>query len=136
MGKTETSFDTNKHHINIEFIVTDPKGLTHSVAGILDTGAPKTEFSDQFLIHAGFIDSVSPPKIKPGLQTQKYGTIALPSVGICGHKIYDFNVFVSHFEKSWGIDALIGLDFFRLFIVTLDFSKGLLIAEPYPMPRD
>ncbi len=72
--------------------------MPYSVAGILDTGAPSTEFSDQFLLHTGFLDSVDQNvSTKAGLQTQKYGVITLPSVTICGHKINDFEVFVSPF---------------------------------------
>ncbi len=101
----------------------------------MDTGAPKTEFSDQFLMHAGFVESVAEATIKPGLQTQKYGMTTLPSVEICGQKIDGFDVFVSHFEKSWGIDALIGLDFFRRFLITIDYLNDFLIAEPYLKER-
>jgi hypothetical protein len=60
----------------------------------------------------------------------------LPSVIICGHKTECFDVFVSRFEKSWGIDALIGLDFFRRFMITVDYSNGFLITEPYTEVTD
>ncbi len=50
---------------------------------------------------------------------------------ICGHEMNDFEVFVSYFETSWGVDALIGLDFFRRFLITVDFLGGNLIVEPY-----
>ncbi len=106
--------------------------MLHSVAGILDTGAPRTEFSDQFLVHTGFMNSTNENvSIKSGLQTQKYGMMTLPSVTICGHQMDDFEVFVSHFEESWGIDALIGLDFFRRFLVTIDYTNGVLVTSPY-----
>ena len=42
-----------------------------------------------------------------------------------------FEFFVSHFEQSWGIDALIGLDFFRRFLVTIDYKNGFLVTSPY-----
>ncbi len=135
MQKNVTSFDTSRHHIYIEPTVIDLKGLNYNVTGILDTGAPKTEFSDQFLIHTGFIESLTEIVIKPGLQTQKYRRITLPSVIICGHKIDCFDVFVSRFEKSWGIDALIGLDFFRRFMITVDYSNGFLVTEPLRPPN-
>jgi hypothetical protein len=131
-----TLFDIRRHHIYIEPELIDVKGLRYSVTGILDTGAPKTEFSDQFLVHTGFIESAAESIIKPGLQTQKYRRITLPSVMICGHKIDRFDVFVSRFEKSWGIDALIGLDFFRRFMITVDYSKGFLITAPYTEVTD
>jgi len=132
MRENITAFDTSEAHIHIEFIVINPKGINHSVAGILDTGAPNTEFSDQFLVYTGFLENRSEKKIlKPGLETQKYGKITLPSVTICGHQINSFEIFISQFEKSWGIDALIGLDFFRRFSVKIDYSKGILVTTPY-----
>lgn len=131
MQENITPYDTNKHHIHIDLVVTNPKGIIYSVAGILDTGAPRTEFSDQFLVHSGFIETKSENiSLKDGLQTQKYGKIILPSVIICDHKIDFFEVFVSHFESSWGIDALIGLDFFRRFRVTIDYTNGILLTTP------
>lgn len=132
MQENKTSFDTGQHHIHLEFTVADLNGTCYSVAGILDTGAPRTEFSDQFLMHTGFLDAKNEnAKLKPGLQTQKYGLIELPLATICGHRISSFPVFVSHFEQSWGIDALIGLDFFHHFLVTVDYQNGVLISSPY-----
>jgi hypothetical protein len=132
MRKHITSFDTRKHHIHLECFLTDAHGIIYSVAGILDTGAPQTEFSDQFLVYAGLLKSRREETIIPtGLQTHKYGKLTVPSVKICGHEITAFEIIVSSFEASWGIDALIGLDFFRRFLITIDYSKGVLITEPY-----
>jgi len=127
-----TTFDTSKHHILIEFYITDKNGIRHALAGVIDTGAPQTELSDKFLDYAGFIDGPNENvKIKPDLQTQKYAKLFLPTVDICGYSIDDFEVFISRFDTSWGIDALIGLDFFRQFKVTIDYAKGIIITEPY-----
>lgn len=132
MQKNNTSFDINKNHIYLDFFIQDLKGVKHSVRGILDTGAPRTEFSDDFLIHTGFIDTKNERvELKKGLQTQKYGMVEIPSANICNHQILSFEVFVSHFESSWGIDALIGLDFFRMFSVSIDYRKGNIITFPY-----
>jgi hypothetical protein len=131
MQENITSYDTNKHHIYIDVTVTNPKGIVYSVAGILDTGAPRTEFSDRFLVHSGFLETKSETvNLKPGLQIQKYSKITLPSVTLCHHQLDLFEVFVSHFESSWGIDALIGLNFFRRFRVTIDYSNGILLTMP------
>ena len=67
MRKNSTSFDISKHHIHVEFIVTDINNLRYSVAGILDTGAPSTEFSDQFLAHTGFLDIKNESNYLPSL---------------------------------------------------------------------
>ena len=126
-------FDTARHHIYIKFFVTHPlSGSRHSFNGILDTGAPRTEFADVVLSQIGFIANADHEVgIGPGLQTQKYGKTVLPSIEICGHIIQNFEVLVSRFEKSWGIAALIGLDFFRRFRVAIDYEAGLITTEPF-----
>jgi len=55
----------------------------------------------------------------------------LPQVEICGRHFDLLEVFVSKLDESWGIDALIGLDFFRKFRVTVDYQIGFLITEIY-----
>ncbi len=129
--RTVTPFDTSQHHIHTEFFVTDESGRNLHFDGVTDTGAPWTEFSDEFLAPLG---SVKPPAaeipIKPGLETQKYARISLPSITICGHTIDEFEVMVSRFDPTWGIAALIGLDFFRRFKVTVDYGRGVLVCEP------
>lgn len=128
MRATETFFDIERHHIHLELTVFN-NGIEYSIDAILDTGAPITEFSDQFLMFTGFIDSVKEDvEIKQGLQSQKYNRIVLPELRICGHTLNDFNVSLSYFEESWGIDALIGLDFFRRFKFEIDYSKGKIIT--------
>jgi hypothetical protein len=117
--------------IHIEVLLTNPTGIVYSVAGILDTSAPYTEFADDFLVYSGFLETKSDPiSLKPGLQTQKYGKIILPAAIICQHQIDNFEVGVSHFESAWGIEALVGLDFFRRFRVTIDYSNGTLLTTP------
>ena len=129
MQITETSFDTNRHHIHLELTVIK-NDVEYSVDAILDTGAPITEFSDQFLVFTGFMNlPENDIKIKQGLQSQKYNRLLLPEIRICGHTLNDFNISVSRFEDSWGIDALIGLDFFRLFKVEIDYSNGKIITS-------
>ena len=131
MPNTTTVFDTKKHHIYIPFYLVDAWGEKEELVGVLDTGAPKTEFSDFFLVRLGFskIEGQN-VQIKPGLQTQKYGKIILPSLEICGHTMQNYEVMVSRFDKSWGIAALIGLDFFRRFRVTVDYKEGHLVTAP------
>lgn len=53
MPVTETPFDVNRNHIHLEIILKHEDGREYSVDAILDTGAPVTEFSDQFLMFTG-----------------------------------------------------------------------------------
>ncbi|MEW6606551.1 MAG: retropepsin-like aspartic protease [bacterium] len=126
-----TTFNITDHYIYLPIFIVIGTHKYLEFDAILDTGAPMTEFSDTALQYAGFLDKVkNDVAIKSGLQTQKYSMVVLPQIKICGHEIKNFKVYVSHFEKSWGIDALIGLDFFRDYRVTIDYSKGILITEP------
>jgi len=128
----ETLFDTDRHHIHLEITVKNLDEIEYSLNAILDTGAPVTEFSDQFLSFTGFISSPDKSiQIKPGFQSQKYNKISIPEAKICGRVINDFNVYISQFDESWGIDALIGLDFFRKFIVEIDYSLGMIKTKSF-----
>lgn len=125
-----TTFDPNPAYIYLPITVASIDGKRHKFDAIFDTGSPRTEFSDRALHYAGFLDSVQEFPIQNGLQTQKHRRMSFPEITICGHPISNLEVFVSHFEETWGIDALIGLDFLRLFRLEIDFSKGVLVTAP------
>lgn len=132
MPATETAFDVQRHHIHLDLIVLNNKGVEYSVDAILDTGAPATEFSDNFLFFTQFLDSIDRDIItKPGIQSHKYNKVFLPEIRICGHSIKNFGIYVSHFEDSWGIDALVGLDFFRMFQIEIDYSRGVITTHSF-----
>ena len=127
-----TAYDPHKRYINLQIYVADKSGKKRDFLALLDTGAPATEFSDEVLQYLGFLEKPSEDiKLKPGLQTQKYGEVVLPHVEICSNIIKNLSVYVSHFEKNWGVDALVGLDFFKMFRVTIDYKDGQIITEPY-----
>ncbi len=125
--QTKTRFDTSRHHIHVLGQVRNHQGEPSHLEAVIDTGAPWTEVSDKFLLFAGLLDEVNGDVvIKPGLQTQKYGRLILPELSICGQTMTGLEIKVSRFEQSWGISALIGLDFFRRFRVTIDYSDAVL----------
>ena len=127
-----TTFDPSQKYILLSIVVTNVAGEPYKVDALLDTGAPTTEFSDDTLEYLGFLEKKRDNvHVQEGLQTQKYGRVVIPKIDICSHAIENLDVYVSHFEKSWGIKALIGLDFFRTFRVTIDYNKGLILSEPY-----
>lgn len=131
MSNILTPFEVELHHIYLELALQDISGVLRSARAILDTGAPRSEFSDQFLQYAGLISSTNEAiSLKPGLQTQKYAKVIIPHLEICGTTLQNFEVLVAKFEDSWGIDALIGLDFFRRFRTTIDYSKAQIEIEP------
>lgn len=132
MSKFHIPFDSSKHHIYVEFAIADNRDINRYGLGILDTGAPRTEFSDIFLKHTGLLNMhLSEMDIPSGQETKKYYKIVLHSVSICGYQFQNTEFVVSRFEKSWGIDALIGLDLFRTSRITIDYKRSLIISEPF-----
>lgn len=118
------------HNIFVPLFVVSKAGKLHEFDAVLDTGVPFTEISDRALQYAGFIETAEKNiQVKPGLYSQKYETLILPHIEICQQQIQNFKIYVSRFEEDWGIDALIGLDFFRLFRTTIDYGKGLILTE-------
>lgn len=127
-----TAFDPQKRYILLQIFVANKNNEMRDFVALLDTGAPATEFSDEALQYLGFLDKISPGvALKNGQQTQKYGKVVLLVLKICSQPVNNLEVYVSHFEKSWGIKALIGLDFFRRFKVTIDYKACQIITEPY-----
>lgn len=126
-----TPFDTSRHHIFTTFIVTHPTtGTKHSFEGIIDTGAPHTEFTDTVLARIGIIKAPNPDiQVREGLQSQKYGRITFPQLEICGQVLKNFQAFVTKLDESFGVDALIGLDFFRKFEVKINYKLGTIVTE-------
>jgi predicted aspartyl protease len=127
-----TIFNPKARYILIPIFVTNFDGKRRKFDALLDTGAPASEFSDEALQFAGLITKTDQDiTLKSGLQTQKYAYVVLPKVEVCSHEMEDLKVYVSHFEESWGIEALIGLDFFRQFRTTIDYQIGKLMTEAY-----
>ncbi len=91
--RATTPFDTNEHHILINVVIDTGHEIRWRIKAILDTGAPWTEISDEFLHNAGIPGDV--PKnisIPEGLQTQRHGKLVLPEVGVCGQTLSNIEV--------------------------------------------
>lgn len=126
-----TVFNTSRHHIYLNSTIIDRNGVPQIFRAILDTGAPKSEFSDRFLKTVSLLheDDIQNVNIPAGLQTGKYGSITIPRIECMGQTFTNFQVIISKFEEHWGVDALIGLDFFRRFRVTIDYKTSQIITE-------
>jgi hypothetical protein len=127
-----TAFDPEAPYIYLPVLVTTAEGIETELTAILDTGAPRTEFSDRALVYEGIMDAPVEVGVPVGLQTRKHSRIVLPNIRICGHDMPGLEVLVSRFEDSWSINALTGLDFFRQFRTEVDYSQGRLVTEALP----
>lgn len=126
-----TTFDPAQKYIFLSVLVTMTSGRRRELDALLDTGAPASEFSDKALQFAGLLKTLKEEVvIKDGLQTQKYDRVVLPEIEVCSCRLENLHVYVSRFDDRWGIDALIGLDFFRRFRTTIDYGRGEIVTEP------
>jgi RIP metalloprotease RseP len=121
--------------MNVVFaIVVFPLALLAGVPSLMPViGEPSTG-SPLWLAHlepGTRIEEVNGVVLPSGQQTKKYRRVVLPMVTICGFQFYDTEFLVSRFEKSWGIDALIGLDLFRQTRITIDYESSNIVSEPY-----
>lgn len=127
-----TAFNTSKHHIDLEGQLTFDQA-TYDFIGILDTGAPRTEFSLQFLLNSGILNqrALNSKNLNLKQATQKIGKLNIPVLEVCEQAMMETEVFISIFDSSWAVDALIGLDFFRKFKTCIDYSKGAIETESF-----
>lgn len=123
-------FDTKKHHIHTKLRVKSQSGMDVSFTAIVDTGAPFTELSDRSLIRVVYHTPQSEITTHDLQETQKYGKVRLVEAHTLGQCLDNWIVYVSRFDASWNIDALIGLDFLRRFKTTIDYGQGLIVTEP------
>lgn len=126
-----TQFDTSKHHIHAQLQIKSKSGQVVFFSAVIDTGASVTELSDSSLKRAGYTVDSSSVHIKHDQETQKYSKIRLSEASVLGQKLTDWVVYISKFDEGWGVDALIGLDFFKQFKVTIDYKQGIITTEPY-----
>lgn len=129
--QSTTQFDTTKHHIHAELQIKNKSGQVVFFSAVIDTGASVTELSDSSLKRVGYAIGSPDVYIKHGQETQKYSKIRLSEASVLGQKLTDWVVYISRFDDSWGVDALIGLDFFKQFKVTVDYKKGIIFTELY-----
>lgn len=129
--QTTTTFDTSEHHIYLAAKILDCNGVEHSFRGVLDTGAPATEFSDEFLLAVGILEpqAIKKVDIHPEQQTARYGRIVLPRIQCLGQTMENTRVKVVRFVEGWAVDALIGLDFFRRYEVKINYKSGTIVTE-------
>ncbi len=126
-----TTFNSDLRYIFLPIFLKTKDNVSYEFEAILDTGAPLTEFSDEALQFMGLLNyKKENVQLKPGFQTQKYDKVVIPEIQICSQIVENLPVYVSHFEKSWGIKALIGLDFFRRFEVLINYKLGQIITQP------
>jgi predicted aspartyl protease len=98
---------------------------------VLDTGATRTLISGSHLLATGYDPSTAAIRMET---TTASGVEYTPCVTVqrlrtLGQERSDFPVLALTLPPSAGVDGLLGLDFFRDRVLSIDFRSGLIALD-------
>lgn len=120
-------FDPAQGPIYVEAEVSGPKGRS-SLRLLLDTGATTSMIDPVMLVAVGYDPASSTDHVPV---TMGGGSVSIPRVGLnrlstLGQHRIGIAVLSHQLPAEAGADGLLGLDFFRGSILTVDFPRGLI----------
>jgi predicted aspartyl protease len=124
-------FDLRRGLIIVSAELTGPSGAT--VARLaLDTGASKTLVNAATLVSIGYDPALAPGRsqITTGSGVAYAARLPIQRIAALGQECFDLDIFAHTLPASAKIDGLLGLDFFRDCILTIDFRRGEIVLDP------
>jgi hypothetical protein len=120
-------FDPNRDAVFVKGEVSGPVGHVR-VKLVLDTGATTSLIHPDYLTIVGCDPAVSTDQVPviTGVGTQLLPRLVLSRLTALGLDRIDFPVLSHALPPATGADGLLGLDFFRGQVLTLDFRNGLI----------
>jgi len=121
------AFHPRRGLIIVRAVVTGPAGNAPALLA-LDTGATQTSVSLKVLVAAGYDPTAFPANAR---LTTGSGSIVVPRIPIVkinalNHNRSNFTVLAHTLPPQAAFDGLLGLDFLRGQVLTLDFRQGLV----------
>ncbi len=100
----------------------------------LDTGATGTLVNASMLVAVGYDLALAPERIEmtTGSGVEFAPRIAVSRISALGHIRENFPVLGHTLPPSAGVDGLLGLDFCRGQILTIDFQNGAITLGAWP----
>lgn len=95
----------------------------------LDTGASSTVVSKEILVTIGYNPDALPKAVNftTGSQVELASRVTVDKLQALGQERPHFSVIAHTLPPTASLDGLLGLDFFRNHILTLDFQNGQII---------
>ncbi|MFQ5652915.1 MAG: retroviral-like aspartic protease family protein [bacterium] len=124
------SFDSQRGLIVIQAELTGPTGSA-VLRLALDTGATATLVNVGMLVSIGHDPALSSDRqqVTTGSGVEFAPRIRLDRITALGEERTDFPVLCHTLPPSAGVDGLLGLDFFRARLLTIDFRIGQISLE-------
>jgi predicted aspartyl protease len=119
------AFDPQQGLIVIQAELEGPSGIA-VLRLALDTGATGTLINIGMLVSIGYDPALSPNRVQvtTGSGVEFVPRIALNKITALGQERADFTVLCHTLPPSASVDGLLGLDFFRGQILSIDFQNG------------
>jgi predicted aspartyl protease len=127
-------FNPTRTPIVLEGFITGPRG--DGVAKLaLDTGASRTLIRASILTAVGFDLSAATRhrNIRAATGGARAPVVELRQLLVLGQARTNFEVAAHELPPAVTYDGLVGLDFLRGLVLTLDFARGLISLDP-PRP--
>lgn len=126
------SFDGQRGLIVIPVRVTGPSGAA-VVRLALDTGATRTLINAGLLVAVGYDPAaiLERTEVTTGSGVEFAALVSISKIESLGRELNQFRVLAHTLPPSAGVDGVLGLDFLRGQLLTIDFQHGrLTLAEP------
>lgn len=120
-------FDPNRSWIAVDAVFASPNG-PQAVTLSLDTAATQTAIRFSRLVAAGYglEDAGESYPVATGSGIVQMLEFRLPGLGALGHAAVDFPVLAAHDVPGVLSDGVLGKDFFRDKVLTIDFRNGTI----------
>lgn len=127
-------FDTSLSLVVVPAYVRGPKDEVRCLLAV-DTGATDTNISPHVLRIAGYDTTAlfDPVNLLTAGGITRADRLLLEGLTCLGHRVADFRVVCHTVTATTRIDGLLGLDFLRGQVLTLDFAHGRIALRP-PRP--
>ena len=126
------SFDGQQGLVVVRTQVSGPSGI--AVVGLaLDTGATRTLVNVSLLVAIGYdpAATLERTEVTTCSGVEFAALVSLGKIVALGRELADFPVLAHTLPPSAGVDGVLGLDFLRGQLLTIDFLNGrLILAEP------
>src|SRR5262245_16627496 len=121
-------FDPNREAVLVRGEVSGPLGHPAEVVLVLDTGATTSLIRSDLLTRLGYDPAASTDRVQvlTGGGVRILPRLVVNRLTVLGQDRIDFPDLSDALPPGADIDGILGLDFFRGQILTLDFRSGLI----------
>lgn len=124
-------FDPTGDQILIPGLITGPRGKVRRVRFLVDTGTPHT------VVDAPLTDEIGCGAHQAVGKSRLWGVsgistgyvVRAPRVRVLGRDMLDYPIAIHDLPNDLGVEALLGLDFFRGCFLGIDFRDGSIRVE-------